>query len=75
MQKRRVEARLGERGMTIGEYLRLTDKYTYRELLKLCNKTIDKPKKEVKLGDRPEKLMQHDSYKRQGRRIRQKSWS
>lgn len=59
--------------MTIGEYLRLTDKYTYRELLKLCNKTIDKPKP-IKLGDSIKNLMKHDSYRKIGGKIRQTKW-
>jgi len=28
----------------------------------------------IKLGDKPENLMKHDAYKRQGRRIRQTKW-
>lgn len=59
--------------MTIGEYLRLTDIDTYRRLLNIGRRQ-QKKKKEIKLGDRPERLMQHDSYKRQGRRIRQVKW-
>lgn len=31
-------------------------------------------KEKIKLGDRPENLMRHDSYRRQGRRIRQVKW-
>lgn len=31
-------------------------------------------KKRIKLGDRPENLMKHRSYKRIGRRIRQIKW-
>lgn len=60
--------------MTIGEYLRLADIDTYRKLLKMCSKKIDKLKNEIKLGDRTERLMQHDSYRREGRRIRQTRW-
>ena len=60
--------------MTIGEYLRLTDIDTYRKLLKMFMVKIDKSKKEIRLGDSPERLMQHDSYRREGRRIRQTRW-
>jgi len=60
--------------MTIGEIIRFKDIDTYRKLLKMCSRTIDKPKKEIELGDSVENLMQHDSYRRQGRRIRQTKW-
>lgn len=60
--------------MTIGEYLRLTDIETYRKLQKMFSKKIDKSKKEIELGERLKGLMAHDSYKRQGRRIRQTKW-
>lgn len=59
--------------MTIGEYLRRNDIDTYRKLMVIGRKQQDK-KKEIELGDRPEKLMQHDSYRREGRRIRQTRW-
>lgn len=68
MWERWVEIGLGERGMTIGEYLRKNDIDTYRRLMRIGRQ------QKIKLGDRPEKLMQHDSYKRQGRRIRQVKW-
>jgi hypothetical protein len=55
--------------MTIGEYIKLTDIETYKKLIKLY-----KPKK-IELGDSIERLMQHDSYRREGRRIKQKGWS
>lgn len=70
MQGKGIEIGLGERGMTIGEYLRRNDIDTYRKL-----KAVGKrQQKKIKLGDRPEKLMQHDGYKRIGRRIRQTKW-
>lgn len=57
--------------MTIGEILRRTDIDTYRKLLKIGKR---QNKKEIELGDRPENLMKHRSYKRIGRRIRQIKW-
>lgn len=55
--------------MTIGEYIEVTDIKTYDKLLKLYDFKIKKP---IVLGDSIENLMKHDSYKRVGRRIRQK---
>ncbi len=66
MQGKGIEIGLGERGMTIGEYIKLTDIETYKKLIKLC-----KPKKKIELGDSIENLMSHSSYKRIGRRVRQ----
>lgn len=54
--------------MRIENIIRETDPITYRKL-----KNISRNKK-IKLGDKPEKLMMHDSYRRQGRRIRQVKW-
>lgn len=54
--------------MTIGEYLRRNDIDTYRKLMKMGKDN------EIKLGDKPENLMKHDSYKRIGRRIKQRGW-
>jgi hypothetical protein len=56
--------------MTIGGYLRRNDIDTYRKLMKIGRRQ----QKKIKLGDRPEKLMQHDGYKRVGRRIKQTKW-
>lgn len=53
--------------MRIENIIRETNPITYRRL-----KEIGKNK--IELGDRPEKLMRHDSYKREGRRIRQVKW-
>lgn len=69
LQKRRIEIGLGERGMTIGEYLRKNDIDTYRKLM-----MIGRRQQKIKLGDKPERLMQHDSHKRIGRRIKQTKW-
>jgi FlaA1/EpsC-like NDP-sugar epimerase len=55
--------------MTIGEYIKATDRNTYNKLLKLCDFKVKKP---IALGDSVENLMKHDSYKRVGRRVRQK---
>jgi len=57
--------------MTIGEILRRTDINTYRKLMQIGRRHN---KKEIELGDRPERLMMHDAYKRIGRRIRQIKW-
>lgn len=58
--------------MTIGELIKANNIDTYRRLQKMCRRK--KRKKKIKLGDRPERLMGHDSYRREGRRIRQKGW-
>ena len=55
--------------MTIGEYIKLTDIETYRELKRRFK--ISKPKKKIELGDSIENLMSNRSYKRIGRRVRQ----
>lgn len=60
---------MGERGMTIGEYLKRNDIDTYRKLM-----VIGRRQQKIELGDKPERLMQHDGYKRIGRRIRQIKW-
>ena len=57
--------------MTIGEIIRFKDIDTYRELKNIGRM---QKKKDIKLGDRPERLMQHDSYRKQGRRVRQVKW-
>lgn len=56
--------------MTIREIIKYKDIDTYRRLQKMCRKK----RKKIELGDRPERLMQHDSYRRQGRRVRQVKW-
>lgn len=56
--------------MTIRELIKANDIDTYRRLQKMCKRR----KKKIELGDRPERLMGHDSYRREGRRIRQKGW-
>ncbi|QXN67730.1 hypothetical protein [Mycolicibacterium phage J1] len=53
--------------MRIGEIIKSNDINTYRRLK-------DIGKKKIKLGDRPEELMKHNSYRRCGRRIRQIKW-
>ncbi len=58
--------------MTIGEYIKLTDIETYRELRKRFK--ISRSKKDIKLGDSIENLMRADSYCRSGRRVKQKGW-
>lgn len=59
---------LGEGIMTIGEIIRYNDICTYRKLMMIVRQ------KKIKLGDKPERLMQHDSHKRIGRRIKQTKW-
>ncbi|MBU5292810.1 hypothetical protein KQH90_02000 [Anaerosalibacter bizertensis] len=56
--------------MTIREIIKYKDIDTYRRLKNMCRRK----KKEIRLGDKPERLMQHDSYKRCGRRIKQRGW-
>lgn len=70
MQGKGIEIGLGERGMTIEEYLRRNDIDAYRKLKAIGRRQ----QKKIKLGDRPEKLMQHDGHKRVGRRIKQVKW-
>lgn len=50
--------------MVVREIIKANDINTYRKL-----KNMGKNK--IKLGDKPAKLMRHDSYRREGRRIRQ----
>lgn len=57
--------------MTIGEILKHKDIYTYYRLMNMFK---IKEKKEIKLGDSIENLMRSDSYKREGRRIKQRGW-
>lgn len=57
--------------MTIGEIIRYKDIDIYRKLMQIGRR---QKKKRIKLGDRPENLMKHRSYKRIGRRIRQIKW-
>ena len=59
--------------MTIGEYLYIYDRDMYRKLMKIGRKQ-KKKKNNIELGDSIENLMRHDSYRRQGRRIRQTKW-
>ena len=59
--------------MTIGQYIKLTDRYTYDRLRKLFRIDVDKPKR-IKLGASVKELMSHDSYRREGRRIKQRGW-
>lgn len=58
--------------MTIGEYIKLTDIETYKKLKRLFKTKVDKPK--IELGCSVEELMRVDSYKREGRRIKQRGW-
>lgn len=51
------------------EIIKFKDIDTYRKLMRIRNK-----KGKIRLGDKPERLMQHDAYKRVGRRIRQIRW-
>lgn len=56
--------------MTIGEYLKQTDRRAYYNLINMF-KIKENKKKDIKLGDSIENLMSHNSYKRIGRRVRQ----
>lgn len=60
--------------MTIAEIIKYKDTDTYYKLKKLCKREKDKPKQKIKLGDSVHNLMRHDSYVREGRRIKQKGW-
>lgn len=60
--------------MTIGERLKHNDIDTYNRLTNMFKAKIDKPKKQIKLGDSIENLMRADSYCRSGRRIKQRGW-
>lgn len=63
--------------MTIGEILKHKDIYQYNRLknmFKTGRPERPESKKEIKLGCSVEELMKHDSYCREGRRIKQKSW-
>lgn len=53
------------------EIIKFKDIDTYRKLMQIGRRHN---KKEIELGDRPENLMKHRSYKRIGRRIRQIKW-
>lgn len=58
--------------MTIGQYIKHTDIETYKKLLRFCK--VNKPKKEIKLGDSAENLMKHDSHKRVKGKLVQRGW-
>ncbi len=60
--------------MTIGEIIKHKDIDTYYKLKKLCKSEIDKPKRKIRLGDSIESLMRADSYRREGRRVKQRGW-
>lgn len=55
--------------MKIGKIIRYDNINTYRKL-----KAIDKKKKSIRLGDKPENLIRANSHKRCERRIRQIKW-
>lgn len=59
--------------MTIGEYIKLTDINTYKKLLSMFKTDLNKHGA-IELGDSVVNLMKHDSYKREGRRIKQRGW-
>ncbi|MGJ0848276.1 hypothetical protein ACR77J_16410 [Tissierella praeacuta] len=58
--------------MTIGEYIKQTDRDTYYKLINMFK--VKESKKKIKLGDSIENLMKSDSYTRRGRRLKQRSW-
>lgn len=59
--------------MTIGEMLKHKDIYTYNKLMNMFK--IKEPKKKIELGCSVGELMRVDSYKREGRRVKQRGWS
>lgn len=64
--------------MTIGEYIKQTDRDTYRRLRNMFKTgRSERPKnkrEKIKLGCSVEELMKSDSYKRVGGKIKQRSW-
>lgn len=58
--------------MTIREIIKVKDINTYRRLQKMCRRK--NKAKRIELGDKPERLMRHNSYRREGRRISQVNW-
>jgi len=59
--------------MAIREIIKYKDYATYIKLQNIF-KDNKKEGKEIKLGDKPENLMRHNAYKREGRRIKQTKW-
>ncbi|MCF6464187.1 hypothetical protein [Clostridium sp. Cult1] len=60
--------------MSIKEIVKFKDIDIYRRLIKIGRRQQKKRDKGIKLGDRAERLMQHDGHKRVGRRIKQVKW-
>lgn len=63
--------------MTIGEYIKQTDRDTYYKLInmfKTGHSERPESKNKIKLGCSVEELMRVDSYKRVGGKIKQRSW-
>lgn len=56
--------------MTIREIIKHKDIETYKKLMDIKYPKSNK----IKLGDKPENLMRHDSYKRDKGVIKQKTW-
>lgn len=64
--------------MTIGEILKHKDIYTYNRLMQMFKtgrSECPERKNKIKLGCSVEELMRTDSYKREGRRVKQRGWS
>lgn len=64
--------------MTIGEYIKATDRKQYNRLMNMFKgnrpKEIPFATVEIKLGDNIENLMAHDSYSRSKGKIKQRRW-
>lgn len=61
--------------MAIADIIKEKNINTYKRLQKMCKEPKKaKKEKEIKLGDSIENLMRSDSYKREGRRIKQRGW-
>ena len=60
--------------MTIGEILKHKDIDTYRRLMNMFRIKKPKKKEKVEVGCSIEELMKTDSYSREGRRVKQRSW-
>lgn len=60
--------------MTIGEYIRKTDRRAYNRLINMFNVKLGTPKKKIKLGCSIEELMRADSYKKVRGKVKQRGW-
>lgn len=59
---------------TIADRIKYKDEDLYKKLKAMSKADTETKHREVRLGDKTENLMKHDSYKRIGRRIKQVGW-